>query len=145
MMMMMMMMMMTANFPFSSECEYASVNTMHLSLNQVFNLQKHGISIIFHTGDSRSKSHAQKPANLSASFYAIPHSRSQPVRFQFTRHLKILGASIFLLWLYSVANKKLKCSNAVLLLRVRVCVCVCRGKSPNMGRFFLTAIKLRKM
>ena len=121
----MIMMMMTANFLFSPECEYASVNKLRLSLNQEFNLQKHGISITFHTGDSRSKSHAQKPANLSASFYGIPHYRTQPVCFKFTCHLKILGDSILLLWLYIVANKKLKCSNAVLLLRARVRLCVC--------------------
>ena len=40
---------------------------------------------------------------------------------------------ILLLWLYSAANKKLKCFNAVLLPRVRagvcVCVCVCVRKS----------------
>ena len=100
---------------------HSSVNKKCLSLHYIFNLQKHGISIPFCSGDSRSKYHAQKPANLIARFYGIPHSRTQPICFQFTHHLKILGASIFLLWLYDVANKKLKCSNTIILPTVRVC------------------------
>jgi hypothetical protein len=38
-----------------------------------------GISIPFLTGDPRSQSDAQKPANLTVRYYGIPHSRTQPV------------------------------------------------------------------
>ena len=78
--------MITANFPFNQKCVYAPFMALGIS-----SAKTSGISIPFLTGDPRSKSDAQKPANLTVRFYEIFHFRAQQNPFQFTCKLKILG------------------------------------------------------
>jgi len=52
--------MITANFPFNQKCVYAPFMALGIS-----SAKTSGISIPFLTGDPRSKSDAQKPANLT--------------------------------------------------------------------------------